>query len=294
MARRILGHVPKSFHPDQIVATHQGGLNNTFILDVPVGNDSKKVAVRTPKKEADRSATERKIAEEYRQIGATALGIDFRLRHLDEQKKIMDRASKIGLKVLECQLLLGKEMVTDYMDGTPLSDYLQRDTSDIQPQMLNDILSHLTQAHSVGIVFGDRWAANTMILEDGTHKEFDFDIELQGDVNATSTFELAQTLYHIVHFANQNRDHVISLIKDLYSQSPTLLAGYDKKIFFTLLEGHRRYFHEEYAKSGVPYEGIVPPNNEISQLLALLDDIWQEVSLDAITNQMPAIQVAEA
>lgn len=284
----------QSFDHSQIIDQFEGGLNDTYVVEVELNHkDSRKLAIRIPKSDADREKTHELITAEYRKIGVNAVGIDFRLRNMEEQQQLMSMAAGFGLHTLECDVLLGNEMATEFMDGVPLSEYVAQETASIDPTIIRNVLTHLTQAHSVGIVFGDRWAKNTMILQSGEHKEFDFDIELQGDTEATSSFELAQTLYHLIHFADNNRNFILELICDLYDSNPSLLAAYNKTTLLQLLDGQRIHFVAEYLEQGSLYEGIAPSNSEIARLIEKLDTIWQKVPMGTVTNQLPVIQLSE-
>lgn len=270
---------------DQVVAEFEGGLNYVAVVRAELlGQSAAKLAIRRPKGHKERSVTEMEIEEEYRNVGALNQGVGFRLRTPQEQMDFMNSSTSFGLKTLECRMLVGNEMVTEFVEGTPLDQYVQQDPD---PAVVNNVLTHLTQAHSVDVVFGDRWGPNTLVKPDGDHVELDFDVELLGGSTKIKTFELAQMLYHMVHFARHNRTDIVNVLANTYTKQPQLLAAYDQTQMNHFINGYTGHFYDQYHKNGSMYVGIVPPNEEIVKLTDSLNSAWAYAPVGEVTNSHP-------
>lgn len=282
------------YTPDQVVDRLEGGLNWTTVITKGSLPKGEWLAVRRPKPLTMRLETDRNVRNEYAAVGASALGIDFRLRTLEEQRDFMDLCTSLGLQALECEQLVEGELVTKFVKGRSLSNYVA-DSSQIKSDTMNDVLAHLAKAHSMGIVFGDRWAMNTIITPEEDHVEIDFDIELKGEHSTMVNFELAQTLYHLLHFANSGREKIVDMIGDIYKDTPHILSGYNQTQMKDFIEGQGNYFYRKYREEGELYEGTIPPspNNEVRELNDLLGSVWKFVPEGPITNSLPRPKVNE-
>lgn len=260
-----------------------GGLNINRTMLMVVDGVHTSVMQRTPRDELSRAKTFDSITAEYEGIGAFSNGVELSLRGMEEQAAFMNSAAAVGLNVPECVHVDANSLVTHFIRGIPLNKYVQKEGQS-EWQVIGDVLSHMTQAHSLGIVFGDRWTPNTLITNDGQFVEIDFDLELKGEFEATSSFELAQTLFHLLHFAGSNRDEVLEAIKNNYVSRPELLSIYSRDKLITFLEGHTNHFGKKYQEHKELYEGQIPPVAEVQSLIGILNSIFDVLSQGDPTN----------
>lgn len=257
----------------EVIGTFQGGLNESLIFSLDTESGEKSVVLRFPKSEEERTTTQTAIRQEYNAIGATKNGIDFRLRTITEQADFIQKANKAGLKILDYIDVSDNAMLMQYVQGTPLHRYVQQESTHINPQVIEDVLTSLSYAHRNGIVFGDRWTTNTIITSDEDFVELDFDIELIGDKETITSFELSQTIYHLMHFSGNNRDFMSEMIVDTCLKNQKLLNMYDTDKIYTFISGQTDYFYDMYQKTGFIYEEVVPPYSEVYMLIDELENL---------------------
>lgn len=73
-------------------------------------------------------------------------------------------------------------------------------------------IANINRAQKSGIVDGDRWSPNAMVIEGNSKVEIDFDISSEGDFGRCASLGLAQLLYHLIHFSGTNRKRLESII----------------------------------------------------------------------------------
>lgn len=260
---------PEFSQPIDVV---KGGLNESIIFTSSASAEGRvnQALLRIPRSTEERERTVQAIQIEYNAIGATENGVTFRLRTPGEQGKFMKDTYMAGFNTIPYLDLQDDLLLLPYIDGTPLNIYVQQEGESLSTTVVTDILHHMAVAHETGVVFGDRWTLNTIVKPDGGFTELDFDIELQGEHITVASFELAQTLYHLIHFSGKNRTRILDTIMAYYSSSPEQLKLYnpDKLIFF--LEGQADFFSNQYEKNGILYEGEIPPQDEVSILVNFL------------------------
>ncbi|HRN69859.1 MAG TPA: hypothetical protein PLS49_01630 [Candidatus Woesebacteria bacterium] len=263
--RDMLDKAP--YETREIIGSFQGGLNESVIFSLNTEASENSVVLRFPKSEEARAITHNTIKKEYDAIGATENGIDFRFRNISEQADLIRKAINYGLKVLDYIDTTDSAMLMQYIQGIPLHQYVQQDSKNINPEVIESVLINMMHAHWNGIVFGDRWATNTIIISDEDFVELDFDIELIGDTETVTSFELSQTLYHLMHFSGNNRDFMSETILDIYLKNQNFLNMYDLDKISPFLRGQTEYFYDLYQKNGLLYEEIVPPYDEVYMLI---------------------------
>lgn len=236
-----------------------GGLNINSVYRSEYGDD---YVLRTPKGERERRQTVQSITAEYEGIGAASEGVGFRLRTIGEQAELTNRLHNRGFSTLGCIELQNNQMLQSFMKGTTLCDYVEN--IHINPEKLDvveEVLTHLNFMHRQGIVLGDRWCRNTMVMAQGEFAEFDYDLELIGPQKTIATFEMSQELYHLVHFSQGGRGFMTNFLQE-YLRDRTVLDSYDSQQLGRFLRGHARYF----TQTNELYENIKPPDEEIYQL----------------------------
>jgi hypothetical protein len=216
-----------------------------------------------------RSPEERK--EHIQSVGKelSSLGIRFRLRPPNEQILLVRQAETNGLMAPKIVDAVGSAVLMETIDGVTLDKYVQNDPVHINPQIIERVITHQTESHKKKIVIGDRWNANTMVTGDKRQiVELDHDIKLLGPLQKRIAFELAQNLYHLIHFSAGHRDFMRDTILDIYNRNPQLLETYNVRDIRLFLDNHAQYHYENFKKEGTLYEGFVPPFAEIDQLIA--------------------------
>jgi len=259
-----------NFQPVQVL---EGGLNRNTVFQL--GENGEYLVLRVPKSHEEQATTIEAIAKEYDAIGATEHGISFVLRNSEEQMNFLSQTLAADLHTPVVFDNTESGIVMEYVDGIPLHLYIQNDSQEIDFSIVTDVLAHLHKAHEKGIIFGDRWVKNTMVRPSGDFTELDFDIKLQGDHTTLATFELAQTLFHLIHFAKQNRGEMIDTLTTFYKENSDLLAGHDIKKLDIFLQKQMEYFYNNYLHSLELYEGLIPPGFEINSFRSDLQNIHQ-------------------
>lgn len=170
-----------------------------------------------------------------------------------------------------------------FVEGIRLDKYLLSDSPESKDlRVVNNTLNNFITAHRRGIIFGDRWVTNTIILPTMETVELDYDIELVGEQRVSATFELSQVLYHLVHFANGNRLNILEHISSFFMNQSETLEDYDFPSLVKFLQGHTVFFWGKWAKEGKTYEGIIPPTIEVTALIDSLRNIMErKVSIAA-------------
>jgi tRNA A-37 threonylcarbamoyl transferase component Bud32 len=263
------------------IQTFEGNFNTVVIQ---LGENGEKSVLRSPKSDEERETTLYAIQQEYHGIGATKNGIGFRVRTPTEQAEFTQKARKVGLKTINCTATEDGALQMDYIDGTPLNKYIQREPKDINTKIIKNVLEHMANAHNNEIIFGDRWGPNTIITQEEDFVELDFDIELVGEKRVIAAFELSQTLYHLMHFAGENRDFIRDYLLDIYTQNPQLLAEYNLDKVRTFMHGQTEYFYRNYQKNGSLYEEMEPSYTEVYELIDGLENIRSRTQRNRIES----------
>lgn len=221
--------------------TLTGALNINYILTD--GNENCYI-LRIPKVNPGVLPT---IEDELLQTGFFLSGGSYRLRTPQEQVDFMGRAASLGLKTIVPVWTNGAYILLPYLEGSiPFDAYLKQGGV----TAIGKALDNLRAAYREGLIFGDRWVKNTLIIlgqQDGDDVlEVDFDIEIAGE--RAVEFEVAQTLYHILHFASDKETVLKYLIS--YFQRSNLLQSLALEYLAFFLKKYANYFQDK------EYEGI--------------------------------------
>ncbi|RJQ38053.1 hypothetical protein C4559_02410 [Candidatus Microgenomates bacterium] len=247
--------------------TFRGGLNENHVYSSEGGN---KFVLRVPRGNEERQATVLAINEEYKGVGAENQGIEFRLRTLPEQAAFIDKLNGLNIPTIDYLHSSSDSLLMPFINGVPLNKFISKANVFDLGIVVDKTLDNILLAHKEGVVFGDRWVANTMVLPSLETLEMDFDIELIADFKTSATFELSQMLYHLVHFANGNRINMIEHISKFLNRRPTALENYDTSMLIGLLEGYMFFFGQRWEMEDKFYEGIIPPCEETEFLISVV------------------------
>lgn len=239
-----------------------GALSDNWVY-TPSTQSPECYVLRVPKSPIDREWVVQSIQSEYNGIGATDLGISFRLRTIAEQVALIDALALHGLQTINYLEVSEDTILFPFVRGVGLNAFVAQVDTEGKFSVIKNILYHLATAHKNGIIFGDRWCKNTLVLDNGDFAEIDFDIELLGPQDARAAFEMSQTLYHLVHFSQKNRLLVTSQLARFVREHEDIFGTYDSECILHLLTRQTEYF----LNRGVPYEGILPTNDEIHEII---------------------------
>ena len=185
----------------------EGTLNRNIQYRDQAGN---LYLLRVPKQETPIKAD---LAVKYPEQGFAPPRGFHRYRSIAEQFTFMKQALAAGLEVLEPTAIArdATTMIVPFLqEAIPLDVYLHSGRTEAVPAVLDNLLA----AHQKGLVFGDRWGTNTLVIPEGM-KEIDFDIAFEG--SRAKEFELGKLLYHIVHFSSE-RDTVLTVLHNHFEQ----------------------------------------------------------------------------
>ena len=236
----------------------QGNLNDLSVVCDQYGN---LYVWRTPKPYPEILP---KIAQDLRGTGFLTSGGSYRFRTVREQVNFMEKASRLNLPSIVATYADGSGMLLTFVQGIPYNSYLHLGGI----SATKDVLDGLIMAHTQNVVYGDRWAKNTMIKPNGNIVEIDFDIELTGK-NARE-FELAQMLYHILLFSSR-RSEILEFLAD-YLKNKLFLSEYNLSTVVKFLSNYTNYFQDQPNEGGI--------KQEVAELIHIL----QSVSGERINN----------
>lgn len=229
----------------------KGELNNNYILR---DSEGKLYVWRIPK---ENPTVLSEIQDELTQTGFLTSGGSYRFRSIPEQIDFMNSTSQARLKTPPVLFTDGHGILIPFIQGIPFDVYLRQANLVATARVLDNMYS----AHRMGIVFGDRWVKNTIVTPDEDIVEVDFDIALEGSY--VKEFEIAQTLYHMIHFS-LNRLAMIAYLHHYFSQTK-IMADYNSSAVYLFLKKYSEYFKDR------EYEGIGGDiRKEISELTLYL------------------------
>ena len=256
----------RGLRPEDAHRSANGCFNHCLFLD-------QGYVLRVPRESEERNIHTQAITDEFKSI---APGITFKLRPAVQQVTFIDSAKDRGLMMPDVIDMVDNAVLMKMFNGVTLDKYVQQAPENINSEKIKKVVTHLAEAHKKGIVIGDRWNANTMITDDSRGLvELDHDIRLKGNFEKTTSFELAQTLFHLVHFSHGHRDFMRDTLLDMYAHNPQLLVAYNLKHVRTFLLTQALYHYNNFQTNGDLYEGFVPPSpfNEIREFVDGMKEI---------------------
>lgn len=176
------------------------------------------------------------IRKEYEGIGFFRFGGKIRRRSANEQGKLGCEWAALGFPVLVPVKFSETRGWYPFINGISYDRWLTSGGS--SNKIIDLYVDSIVKAHQKGIVYGDRWGPNTMVVGDTAIIHFDFDISLEGI--PAKEFELAQSLYYTLCFSSRKvfvgrqLTRRLSLIKRS--------EKYNWEMLSKLIEGHYRFF----------------------------------------------------
>jgi len=255
----------------------EGGLNVSSVVTDDAGKSYLK---RYPKGGEE---TLKLLKHQYNALGFTSRGGSFRRRSPQEQVNFLQRAASLGLKVLPPAYVdeKGYTYYRFFEGAQTLDDFLPHASSEEIGAIIYDLFADIRIAHANGIIYGDRWAQNILIVprfslpenesnEGGKIKEptarirkailhIDFDIELSGPV--THEFELAEVTFYVLHAGGER----IALMLANFLGIDTNVRGFNFKAFVDFLEKFSELFKNHPKYSG--------GEKEVTALIAALHTV---------------------
>jgi len=216
--------------------------------------------IRMPQNLKRRERTIQDTRKEMEFTGFETHGGVWKMRTQKEQVDFSQNAFWSGLRVVPLSTMEGhRGLIMPYIkDASTLRESLLHGSLDSSLR----VLTHLRHAHKLDIIFGDRWTNNTLLTPDGGFYEVDYDIALGG--KHAREFELAQFLFHVVHFSAERGD-ILRKLKD-YSCKHPLREDYEIDVVELFV---KNYTHH-YGNIGTYEELSVIGQDEITPLLSAL------------------------
>lgn len=237
----------------RVTAILEGELNINEVLSRSSGDELHPVRIRRhPKRNP---GIFRALAYEYDGIGFTKDGGLVRRRPPEEQIRFTDRCVALGLKVLPVVRHDNHSVESVFLpDAQNFDDYLMHATPEQANRVTYETFTDLMKAHRHGIVYGDRWAENILVVPELGFVHIDFDIEISGP--HAKEFEAAQIAAYVV---GGSKDAALPLLARLLT-SPH--ARWDTRYVESFLRGHARFYDADH-KYG-------PIDNELTTLEFLM------------------------
>ncbi len=166
-----------------------GGMNTNYFSE----RNGMTTLVRVPHENHDLFEN---IIYEYQFIGFTGDGGRVNRRNPQEQYKFSRKAAQEGLFVLPPMGINNKVIMYPYLDNAMTLDQYCKQPEINKTLLTYTIFSDLQRAHSLGFIYGDRWAGNMLVDPYFGFTHIDFDLEITGQ-NARE-LDTAQVAYHLL------------------------------------------------------------------------------------------------
>jgi tRNA A-37 threonylcarbamoyl transferase component Bud32 len=246
--------------------TFPGSLNRNVQLTDQTG---RLYLLRMPQKE--RRHIYEHIAITYRAEGFTAPTSTYRYRTIAEQARFMHHVAHEGIRVLHPLAIAHdtSSLLVPFLQAESLDAYLQHG----ETEAVGAVLANLTHAHHKGIVLGDRWVCNTLIMPQGII-EVDFDIVLEGP--QAKEFELGKLFYHLLFYASDREQMLTYLEGYVNKERATFAKEYDLAKVQFFIRTHTEVFGASTTVVIDPiHQSTIPPvsREHADQLLSILQAV---------------------
>ncbi len=231
----------------------EGGMN----VNVVVTDDAGRSYLKRYPKSAEQVS--KLLKHEHDALGFTNRGGSFRRRSADEQGSFLQRAAGRGLKVLPPAYIDEKGFTYyRFIEGAQtLEHFLPHASPDEMGHIVHEFFADLRLAHANGIIYGDRWAPNILVVPrvsplknnenihgtirraQSTILHIDFDIELSGPV--AREFELAEATFYTLRAGGGRIVLILANILGIDVNVP----GFDFKAFVDFLEKFAKLFKKD-------------------------------------------------
>ncbi len=188
------------------------------------------------------------LRHEYNEIAFTGNGGHFRRRTPEEQAQLSVFAAIHGLHVLQYANRYG-DKTFDYeffSEAVTLDQYLPLTSPNKAAALTLELFKDLRKAHSLGLIYGDRWSRNILIFPDNTFCHIDFDLEISGP--PALSFDVAQLAYYVLA---GGREKVLLPLVHILSMNK---GWFDTELLFKFLRGHARHFRRSEKYGGIENE----------------------------------------
>ncbi len=176
------------------------------------------------------------IQHEYGYMGFNDAGGKFRRRKPSEQFQLTRKAAFAGLRVLPPIDEEGDTTIYPFFtDAQTLDQYLPQASPEEAERITYQIFDDLRRAHQLGIIYGDRWSHNMLVIPQYGFINVDFDIEISGP--PAKELELAQAAYYTL---SGGREKVLSML----SQILVAKNWFNLDMMETFLQRHSVWFNE--------------------------------------------------
>lgn len=210
-----------------------GELNNNYVLA-----DSNDVfyVLRKPKK--NRLSAIKQIHDEFNYTGFLSLGGNYRFRTINDQVRFMYSLNRVCIPSILPVCYESSWILLPFIKGSSYCNYLRQKNVEENLVVTTQVLTNLIQTHKKNIIYGDRWAGNTIVGLNGNTLEIDFDLEIYGD-NAKE-FELSEVIFNILLFSS-HRKEMVNLIANYFLSQPYLHSEYRFPLIIRFLRGYTNY-----------------------------------------------------
>lgn len=209
-------------------------------VPVAIGGNAGGFLLRSP---YENRRIARSLAFEYTYLGFMGKGLDgqFSRRSPKEQHAFTRFAYQHGLRVLPASGIQGEKALYPFLDGVePLDVYLAQAPKEESERVTFDVISDIHKAHTLDIVYGDRWSKNILVSLTSGAVHIDFDLKLAG--RYAKEFEIGQAAYYLVSGGKEKILSVLAAFFGAYSSS------YDMRQVKQFMKRHVTYFqHTKYG-----------------------------------------------
>jgi len=164
-------------------------------------------------------------------------GNTVRKRSICEQVALSLKARMLGLLVLNDAAEDRGTMLMPYVDHAESIDrYLAQAEVSEAHRMIRTLYADLRTAHDNGIVYGDRWSDNILVIDSPRPRAVHIDFDLQYEGPDACAMDIGRMTFYLLH---AGRDKVRSTIaKALHQRKGSL----DMQMVERIVRGHAEHF----------------------------------------------------
>lgn len=209
-----------------------GNLNHVFILKAKNGEQ---YILRIPKLEYRHSIRDY-LFQLYKTAGFVKKGNEFFFRPLEHQAIFSYRCRSMDIFVPDILFVGDNFLLTRFIEGIPYNIVLRQSCRVISP-----LFTSVIQSHRKGIIFGDRWGGNELIV--GNKVCFlDFDIgyayKNKHEFQLSKNFELAVLVYgSILHCSKKSES--VQIFKKIFEK---IQPEYNLECVIGYLNGYMKFY----------------------------------------------------
>ena len=182
------------------------------------------------------------IRQLYTTMRLFELGGSLRWRTIEEQVEVFETCRLNGVRVPRVLMADREWILTEYVQGRLLKDYLQ--DSDSTP-IIQYYLNTVAKAHRAGIVLGDRWGGNEIVESCNEVCLVDFDIEVlfpERWLAAAYSFDLSLAIRACLLWSTSRADSLRRVIDWLKQYRDQVCQIYDMRLLTRFLAGSITFY----------------------------------------------------